>query len=234
MVPFRTRLSALQILIHIGAWIPLGVLVYDFFTGHLTINPIQAAEIRTGDIALTLLALSLACTPLFTLTRRSQVIKVRRALGLYAYMYAAIHLLIFTWVDYGLDLQLILQDVNKKPYIIVGLISFLSLSLLAATSFRSWQARLGKNWKRLHQLIYMIILLVILHFGWSVKGDFFRLRGDIFRPLAAGVIILLLLAFRLPAIRRSIARQRQVGKTAERQSGKDRPHANASENQSQG
>ncbi|RPJ51027.1 MAG: sulfoxide reductase heme-binding subunit YedZ, partial [Chloroflexi bacterium] len=177
----------------------------------LTVNPIQEAEIRTGDIALALLILSLACTPLFTLTRRPQLLKIRRPLGLYGYMYAAIHVSIFTWVDYGLDAQLLLQAVTEKPYIIVGLTSFLTLSLLAVTSFRYWQARLGKNWKRLHQLVYGINLLVILHFGWSVKGDFFRLQGDIFRPLAAGLIVILLLVLRIPAIRRSIARQKPAG-----------------------
>lgn len=206
----RSRWSALQILTHIGAWIPLAVLVYDFLNNRLTVNPIQAAEIRTGDIALTLLILSLACTPLFTLTLRPEVLKVNRALGLYGYMYAALHLLIFAWVDYGLDGKLLLQAVTEKPYIIVGVISITALSLLAVTSFRWWQACLGKNWKRLHRLVYAINLLVILHFGWSVKGDFFHLRGDIFRPLAAGLIVLLLLILRIPAVRRSIAHSRSA------------------------
>ncbi len=205
----RLRLNALSLLTHIGAWIPLAVLVNDFFKNHLTVNPIQEAEIRTGGIALTLLVLSLACTPLFTLLRRPQIIRVRRTLGLYGYMYAAIHLTIFLYLDYGLDLGLIGQAIVEKPYIIVGVISFTTLSLLAITSFNWWKARMKKNWKRLHRLVYAINLLVVLHFGWSVKGDFFQLRGDIVRPLAAGIIVILLLVFRLPAVRRSIARQRQ-------------------------
>jgi methionine sulfoxide reductase heme-binding subunit len=208
MLPRRLPLNGLQILVHFGAWAPLFVLVYDFFNNRLTVNPIQAAEIRTGDIALTLLILSLACTPLFTLTHRPQVIKIRRVLGLYGYMYAAIHMFIFAGVDYGLNVQFLWQAVTEKPFIIVGLISIISLSILAATSFRYWQRRLGKNWKRLHRLVYAINLLVILHFGWSVKGDFFHLRGDIFRPLVAGLIVILLLVLRIPAVRRAIAMKR--------------------------
>jgi sulfoxide reductase heme-binding subunit YedZ len=210
----RSHLSALSLLIHIGSWTPLGVLVYDFFNNRLTVNPIQEAEIRTGDIALTLLVLSLACTPLFTLLRRPQVIRARRTLGLYGYMVAAIHLTIFIGVDYGFDLGLIGQAIVEKPYIIVGVICFTALSLLALTSFNWWKARLKKNWKRLHRLVYAINLLVVVHFGWSVKGDFFRLRGDIVRPLAAGIIIIILLVFRLPPVRRSIAGQRQPEGTA--------------------
>ncbi len=212
----RVRRNLLPLLVHIGAWVPLGVLAFDFFNNRLTVNPIQEAEIRTGDIALTLLVLSLACTPLYTLFRWPQFIRVRRPLGLYGYMYAAIHLTIFVLVDYGFDLRLIGQAIIEKPYIIVGLTSFIHLSLLALTSSDRWKARLKKNWKRLHRLVYAINLLIVLHFGWAVKGDFLTLRGDIIRPLAVGVIILLLLAFRLPAVRRSISRSPQQRSAAAR------------------
>ncbi len=212
----RTRRSLFPLLVHLGAWMPLAVLGYDFLNNRLTVNPIQEAEIRTGNIALILLVLSLACTPLFTLLRFKQLIRARRTLGLYGYMYAAIHVTIFMALDYGLDPGLIGRAILEKPFIIVGAASFIGLSLLAATSFDWWKARLRKNWKRLHRLVYVINLLVVLHFGWAVKGDFFNLRGDILRPLAAGVIIVLLLIVRLPAIRRFIARQRQPRDTAAR------------------
>lgn len=205
----RNRLSPLQIAVHVGAWIPLLVLINDFRLDHLTVNPIQAAEIRTGDIALILLALSLACTPINTVFKIPQVNKVRTPLGLYGYMYAAIHLLIFTGLDYAFDLQQLLQVVTEKPYIIVGLISFLGLSVLAITSFRKWQVRLKKNWKRLHQMIYAINLLIVLHFAWSVKGNLFKLQGDIYRPFLAALAVITLLVLRLPAVRRAIAGQYQ-------------------------
>lgn len=203
------RLHPLQILTHIGAWIPLAVLVVDFIYDNLTINPIQAAEQRTGNIALFLLVLSLACTPANTLLRLPVLNKLRRPLGLYGYMYAAIHLAIFAGLDYNLDPQLIWQAINEKLYLVVGIVGFAILSIVALTSFQWWMVRLGKNWKRLHKLVYIINLLVVLHFGLSVKGDFFRLHGDVLRPLLALAAVSLLLILRIPAVRRSIAGQRR-------------------------
>jgi sulfoxide reductase heme-binding subunit YedZ len=199
------RLTRLQILVHIGAWIPLAVLIFDALNGNLTINPIQEAQKRSGDIAITLLILSLAVTPLNMLIKLPGLVKVRRPLGLYAYMYAAIHLAIFVWLDYGFDLGLLLEAVAEKPFIIVGLTSFILLSALALTSFKSWMVRLGKNWKRMHRLVYLINLLVVLHFAWASKGDLFKLQGDIIRPLLAGAVVILLLVLRLPAVRNRLA-----------------------------
>ena len=98
----------------------LVVLIFDLFTNHLTANPIQAMEQRTGRHALTLLVLSLACTPLNMLFGWRELLKRRRALGLYALMYATIHVLIFVNLDYGLAWSLIIQTVLQKSYIIFG------------------------------------------------------------------------------------------------------------------
>ena len=210
----RTRLNKLQIITHIGAWIPLIVLVYNFATDNLTVNPIQAATQRTGNIAIILLVLSLACTPVNMLFRVPQVIKLRRPLGLYAYMYAAIHLLIFSVLDYGLRWDLIADTIVEKRFILVGMTSFLLLTRLAVTSFRWWMVRLGKNWKRLHRLVYLVNLLVVLHFAWAKKGDIFRLQGDILFPLLAGMVVITLLMLRLPAVRRWFsARPRSIPAT---------------------
>src|SRR5512146_248243 len=126
----------LRIATHIGALVPLAVLIWDFQTNHLTENPIQAAEQRTGTIALVLLLLSLASTPLNTLFRLSWAIQRRRALGLYAFFYAGLHLFIFTVVDYGLDWPTLWQMLVEKRYIVAGLATFTILVALAATSFR--------------------------------------------------------------------------------------------------
>src|SRR5512135_705005 len=117
----------LRIATHLGALIPLVVLVWDFQTNHLTENPIQAAEQRTGIIALVLLLLSLACTPLNTLFHFSQAIQRRRALGLYAFLYASLHLFIFSVIDFGLDWPTLWQEVSQKRYILVGLAAFIIL-----------------------------------------------------------------------------------------------------------
>lgn len=206
---WRNRPTLLQVAVHVGAWIPLAVLLFDFLTNQLSVNPIQAAEKRTGNIALILLVLSLACTPVNLLFHFPQALKVRRALGLYGYFYAAMHLLIFTGLDYGFDPQQLLQAFTEKVYIIAGLTAFILLTSLAITSSRYWKKRLGKGWKRLHQSIYAINLIVVLHFAWSLKGDLLRLHGEIARPVLAGVIILALLVFRIPAVRRSVAGQRR-------------------------
>src|SRR5215216_4250956 len=205
MNSFFKRYTPLQIAMHIYAWSALIHIAFDFLTGNISPNPIQELEQRTGRHAITLLVLSLACTPLNTIFKWPELIKRRRALGLYAFMYASIHVLIFIDLDYGLAWSLIVQTIFEKPYIVVGMISFLLLMPLAFTSFDVWKMRLKKNWKRIHQMIYMIAPLVVLHFAWSKKGDFFSLRGEIIRPLIYGLVVVILLIFRIPQVRRVIA-----------------------------
>jgi sulfoxide reductase heme-binding subunit YedZ len=199
------RYTPLQIAMHIYAWSALIHILFDFITGNISPNPIQDLEQRTGRHAITLLVLSFACTPLNTIFGWRELIKRRRALGLYAFMYVTIHLLIFVNLDYGLAWSLIIQTVFEKPYIVVGLISFLMLIPLAITSFDIWKKRLGKNWKRLHQIVYLIAPLAVLHYAWGKKGDFFALQGEIIRPLIYAVIVILLLIVRIPVVRRGVA-----------------------------
>lgn len=201
--PF-TRYTPLQIAIHVYAWSTLVILVFQFFTDNLTANPIQALEQRTGRHALVLLVLSLACTPLNTLFKWSELLKRRRALGLYSFMYATIHVLIYLDLDYGLAWSFILRDVIEKPRLIVGLIAFLIFVPLAWTSFDVWKKRLGKKWKRLHQTVYVLAPMVVLHYAWSKKGDLFALQGEIVQPLIYGLIVVLLLTLRIPRMRKGI------------------------------
>jgi sulfoxide reductase heme-binding subunit YedZ len=202
---FFKRYTPLQIAVHIYAWSALVHILFDLLTGNVSANPIQELEQRTGRHAITLLVLSLACTPLNTMFKWPELIKRRRTLGLYAFLYATIHVLIFINLDYGLAWSLLIQTVFEKPYIMVGMIAFLLLVPLAFTSFDVWKMRLKKNWKRLHQLIYLIAPLVVLHYAWSKKGDFFALQGEIVRPLIYGLVVLILLAFRIPQVRRAAA-----------------------------
>jgi methionine sulfoxide reductase heme-binding subunit len=205
MKSFFKRYTPLQVAMHIYAWSALAHILFDFLTGNISPNPIQDLEQRTGRHAITLLVMSLACTPLNTLFKWPELLKRRRALGLYAFMYATIHVLIFVDLDYGLAWSLILQTIFEKPYIIVGVIVFLMLIPLAFTSFDIWKMRLKKNWKRLHQMIYLIAPLAVLHYAWGKKGDFFALQGEIIRPLIYAVVVLLLLAIRIPLVRRTVA-----------------------------
>ena len=198
----KQRFTPFQIIMHIYAWSALAILVFDYAVGNLSVNPIQDLQQRTGRAAITLLVLSLMCTPLNTLFGWKELLKRRRALGLYAFILATIHVLNYLALDFGLDWDLIFMSVFEKPYIIVGTAGFLLLIPLAFTSFDIWKRRLRKNWKRLHRVIYFIAPLIILHYAWSKKGSIFELRGDIIRPLIYGLVVLVLLILRIPRIRK--------------------------------
>ncbi len=192
------RFTPFQIFVHLASLVPLALIVYLSLTDGLSVNPVQDLTLRTGKAALWLLVLSLAATPANTLFGFRQGIKVRRALGLYAFLYASLHVIVFFYVDYALDFALILQDVGSKRYVLVGAATFLVLLPLALTSTRGWMKRLGKKWKRLHQLVYLAGVLAVVHYVWLVKSD-------IREPLAFGLAVGLLLLARVPAVRRPLS-----------------------------
>jgi sulfoxide reductase heme-binding subunit YedZ len=198
------RYTPFQIAMHIYGWSVLVILIYQYFTNDLTADPVQYLERRTGHHAVALLIMSLACTPLNTLFKWSELLKRRRALGLYAFMYATIHVLIYLHLDFGLAWSFILQNFTQDPRLIVGLIAFVLMILLAWTSFDIWKKRLKKNWKRLHRAVYVIAPLVILHFAWNKKGNIFIAQGDIAQPLIYGIIVIVLLVMRISRVRKGI------------------------------
>jgi sulfoxide reductase heme-binding subunit YedZ len=201
----KLHYTPLQVAMHVYAWSVLVFLIFDFFTGRLSANPIQDLERRTGRQALTLLVLLLMCTPISAIFKWSEPLKRRRALGLYTFMYATIHVVIFTDLDYGLAWSRLYQEVIEKPRLIVGLLAFLILIPLAITSFDIWKKRLGKNWKRLHQLVYLVAPLVVLHYLWSKKGNILTLQGEVARPLIYGIIVAIFLILRIPSIKKALA-----------------------------
>ena len=191
----------LRIAVHIGALIPLPVLIWDYAHDQLTADPIRAIILRTGKTALILLVLSLACTPVNTLFGFKPAIKVRRALGMYAFLYAAIHSAVFLGVDYGFDPALLKDALLERRYALVGLAAFMILLPLAITSTKGWMKRLGPAWKKLHRWVYLAALLVILHFVWLVKAD-------IREPLTYGAVVVVLLMVRIPRVRKWVSRMR--------------------------
>jgi sulfoxide reductase heme-binding subunit YedZ len=204
------RLSNLDLprwAIHLAGILPALWIAALWFAGELTINPYQAVEQRTGRIALIFLMLALACTPANLVLGWRQAIRHRRTLGLYAFAWASAHLLILVGLDYGWSFRLLRADLQTKPFIWIGATALLILSALAATSFVVWKRRLGKNWKRLHRLVYVAVLLVVVHFAWARKANLASLSGDIAVPLAAGAIAVILLVLRIPAVRRRISRR---------------------------
>lgn len=212
----RFRFTPLQAALHLAALVPFAWLLIDAANGNLSVNPIQEASRRTGLYALVMLLLSLAVTPLNTLTGYGPLVKMRRPLGLYAFFYAAVHLTIFIAIDYGFEWRFILPEISEKRYIIVGLSAFTILLALALTSFQWAMKKMGKNWKRLHRLVYLAAPLVILHFAWAVKGDLALLSGEVVRPVLYGLVALTLLATRLSPVRSRLAQFRQQRKRARR------------------
>ena len=190
----------LQILTHVAALLPFALLAWDYWQGRFFIDPVREITTRTGKTALILLILSLACTPMNMIFGFKQALRVRRALGLYAFMYAGLHFLTFLGLDYGFDLHLIRQDILDQRYVLVGFAAGLLLLPLAITSTKGWQKRLDKNWKRLHRLVYLAGILAIVHFVWLVK--------DIREPLRYGAVVALLLILRIPVIRRAVSNAR--------------------------
>ncbi|WP_420629323.1 sulfite oxidase heme-binding subunit YedZ [Candidatus Leptofilum sp.] len=173
---------------HLGAWVPLVVLVAEYFTNNLGVDPVREILFHTGTTALVLLVLSLAVTPVNIVFGWKQVISLRRPLGLYAFFYVCLHLLTFIWLDYALNLAFIIDGIVEQPFVLVGTVAFLLLIPLAITSTKGWQRRLGKRWKRLHKLSYLIIILVLVHFIWLVKNVYIE------PGIYAGIVALLFLA----------------------------------------
>lgn len=182
-------------------------LAWDLATDGLAAEPVKDITHRTGWWALTLLLGTLAVTPLRWLTGWNALVKVRRMLGLFAFAYATVHLLIYFGLDQAFSLAYIGEEIAERPYITVGFTAWLLLLPLAITSTRGWIRRLGKRWQLLHRLVYPAAALGVLHFYWLVKADTRE-------PLLFAGVLALLLAARV-AHRRSLARSRRTGRAPE-------------------
>ncbi|MDM8519900.1 protein-methionine-sulfoxide reductase heme-binding subunit MsrQ [Anaerolineales bacterium HSG6] len=194
----------LWVTVHTLALLPLSFLIIDTASGNLSVNPIQKMTHITGETAIRLLVLSLACTPLNIIFGWRQVIPLRKPLGMYTFMYAALHFLIFIGLDYGFDAGLVWEATFEKQFALVGFLALALMIPLALTSNRWSMRRLGKNWKRLHQLVYLISILAVLHFLLSRK---LTLDPEV---LIYGGVILMLLAIRVPPIRKKITAYRRT------------------------
>lgn len=195
----RRRLQ--RVAYHAVGLFPLAWLLFDFWFGLLGPEPIRAMILRTGKAAIILLTLSLACTPAMLLFGWKQAQIWRRPLGLYAFMYVCLHLLIFTGLDYAFMWSLIIEEIVERRYALVGFAAFLLLIPLAITSTKGWQRRLGKRWKALHKLVYLIGVLAVIHYLWLVKNAYTQ-------PLIFAAAVGLLLLIRTPAVKHAVLRAR--------------------------
>jgi len=190
-----TRVAVAKAFVHALALVPavwIGWKIREVaLTGNgLGADPVQAIEHFLGLWALRFLMIALAITPLRQLTGQSVLVRFRRMLGLYAFFYACLHFSAFLVLDLRGYWTTIFEEIVKRPYITVGFAAWLLLVPLAITSTKGWIKRLGRNWARLHKLVYAVGVLAVLHFWWLVKSD-------IREPALYAGILAVLLGWRL-------------------------------------
>ena len=152
--------------------LPLTYLFINFYLDELGANPFEVFTRSTGEWTLRFLLITLAMTPLRHLTGTAWPIRLRRMFGLFTFFYVCVHLLTYILLDHFFDWDEILTDIVKRPYITFGMLAFTLLIPLAVTSSNKMIKRLGRRWKLLHKLIYLIAVLGVLHFLLLVKADY--------------------------------------------------------------
>ena len=180
-------------LVFVLSVIPFVWLSLQAATDGLGANPQEALIRSSGDWALRFVCITLAITPLRVMSGLSAVARWRRMLGLFAFFYACVHLLSYAVFDMGLDGPDIVRDIIKRPFILVGTLTFLLLLPLAATSFNRAVRWLGaQRWQRLHRLVYAAALTMLLHFFWMRAG-----KSDFAEVAAYAALVAFLLGWRL-------------------------------------
>ena len=185
------RRTAARLLLWILCLLPAARLVLEYRADGLGVNPIERLTHQTGRAALFILIATLAVTPIRRITRWNWIVQLRRPLGLFAFFYALLHFATYVVLDQFFAWQYIVEDIMERPYITVGFTALLLLVPLAITSTRGWIRRLGRNWQRLHMLIYPAAALGLLHFYWKLAS-----KSDVRDALAYGAVLVLLLSTR--------------------------------------
>jgi sulfoxide reductase heme-binding subunit YedZ len=187
------QLTVLKTVIFLLALVPFVLLLVRGWKNELGANPIETVTHITGIWTIRFLVITLAISPLRKLTGQAILIRFRRMLGLFTFFYACMHFLTYIWLDQYFDWPFIIKDITEHPYIIVGFTTFLILLSLAVTSPRFMVRKMGKNWKKLHRLIYPAAFLASFHFLWLVKSD-------IREPLLYFALFTILMLLRLPSV----------------------------------
>lgn len=189
-VPNKKQIQLIKMAVFLLTLVPLMRLIYLGIQDNLSANPIEFIERSTGFWALFILLATLSLTPIRLLTKRVWQIQLRRMLGLFMFFYTCLHIASYFWLDFSFDWASIIKDIAKHPRILVGFTAFVLTIPLALTSNSVMIKHLGRRWKQLHQLVYVIAILGVVHFWWLVKKD-------IREPLLYGVILMVLLGVRV-------------------------------------
>ncbi len=185
-----SQVTKVKVLLWLLCLAPLARLVVGAFTNHLGTNPIETITRSTGTWTLVFLCCTLAMTPLRVISQAHWLAQLRRPIGLFAFFYAMLHMSTWVWFDQWFDVSDMIKDVIKRPFITVGALAVLLLLPLALTSTKGMMKRLGRNWSRLHQLVYVVACLGVLHYYWLVKRD-------VTQPIIYGLIVAALLGWRI-------------------------------------
>jgi sulfoxide reductase heme-binding subunit YedZ len=186
-------------IVFVLALIPLVRLFVLGFFGYLTANPIEFITRSTGTWTITFLSMTLAMSPLCFITGWPQWLQLRKMLGLFSFFYAFLHFTIWYWLDHNLNFTLMINDVIKRPFITMGFIAFVIMSLLALTSNQMAMRFLGVKWKMLHRFIYLIGILALIHYYWHKQG-----KNDFAVVYIYAGIIFSLLIIRIPFVKKLI------------------------------
>jgi methionine sulfoxide reductase heme-binding subunit len=188
------------------AWMTCGLFGWLGFSAG--VDQVKFLELENGKTALNFILLTLMVTPVRRLAGLPHLLRLRRMLGLFAFFYALLHFTVYVVLDLDLDWHMVGADIVKRPYITVGFTALLLLVPLALTSTQGMMRRLGRNWSRLHRLVYVIAVLGVWHFYWQVKLD-------VREPLLYALILAVLLGYRLARsgrARRLLASMRRQGR----------------------
>ncbi len=186
----KQKIITVKIVIWLLAMLPLVRLVWLGFNDDLGANPVEFVERSTGLWALIILLITLSLTPIRLITGHVWVIQLRRLTGLFMFFYACLHITTYVWLDFGFVWSDIVKDIAKHPRILVGFGAFMLAIPLAATSNSYMIKRLKTNWKKLHQAVYMLAILAVVHFLWLVKKD-------VTEPLYYAIALAILLGIRI-------------------------------------
>ncbi|SMY16003.1 protein-methionine-sulfoxide reductase heme-binding subunit MsrQ [Photobacterium aquimaris] len=165
-----TRILIIKVVIHAISLLFVALLVYNTLNGGFGADPIKGIEHFTGKAGLNTLILTLLLSPLAKRYKQGGLIRLRRLLGLYTFFWVALHLGAYLALDLNFDWALLGSEIVKRPYLAIGAVSWIILLLLALTSPKSAQRRLGKSWQKLHNWVYLALLLSPIHYYWSVKS----------------------------------------------------------------